>query len=242
MTPPISQIEGLGMTEDLAETELQDMPLEEAESDPVDDEYQTPVYNKMQVQDVVKREKQKAYEKGRRAAMMEQEESQQQQQLGGMSTPSREEIQRLIAEQAPQLLQDHVNEMQAKHTVNSFVNKMQAAEQKYPGIQEKLNDLDYNTITPLIKMANDMENTGDIINELMANPMKMGNLLALLYAQPKMAQKAMNDLSSSIKTNEDAKAQEVQAKDPMSQLKPSQNAGMDNGSLSVSDMRKMFRK
>lgn len=227
------------MTEDLAETELQDTPLEEAESETADDDYQAPVYNKIQVQDVVKREKQKAYEKGRRAAMMEQQE--QQQSLGGMSTPSREEIQKLIAEQAPQLLQDHVNEMQAKHTVNSFVNKMQAAEQKYPGIQEKLNELDYNTITPLIKMANDMENTGDIVNELITNPMKMGNLLALLYAQPKMAQKAMNDLSASIKSNEDAKAQEAQAKDPMSQLKPSQNAGMDNGSLSVSDLRKMFR-
>jgi hypothetical protein len=227
------------MTEDLAETELQDTPLEEAESETADDDYQAPVYNKMQVQDVVKREKQKAYEKGRRAAMMEQQE--QQQSLGGMSTPSREEIQKLIAEQAPQLLQDHVNEMQAKHTVNSFVNKMQVAEQKYPGIQEKLNELDYNTITPLIKMANDMENTGDIVNELISNPMKMGNLLALLYAQPKMAQKAMNDLSASIKTNEDAKAQEAQAKDPMSQLKPSQNAGMDDGSMSVSDLRKMFR-
>lgn len=231
------------MTEDLAETELQDdMPLEEAESEPVDDDYQTPVYNKMQVQDVVKREKQKAYEKGRRAALMDlQQQDTQNQSLGGMPSPSREEVQKLIAEQAPQLLQDHINEMQAKQTVNSFVNKMQVAEQKYPGIQEKLNELDYNTITPLIKMANDMENTGDIVNELMSNPMKMGNLLALLYAQPKMAQKAMNDLSVSIKTNEDAKAQEAQAKDPMSQLKPSQNAGMDNGSLSVSDMRKMFR-
>jgi hypothetical protein len=229
------------MTEDLAETELQDMPLEEAESETVDDEYQTPVYNKIQVQDVVKREKQKAYEKGRRAAMMELQQEQQPQSLGGMSAPSREEIQRLIAEQAPQLLQDHVNEMQAKHTVNSFVSKMQSAEQKYPGIQEKLNELDYNTITPLIKMANDMENTGDIVNELITNPMKMGNLLALLYAQPKMAQRAMNDLSQSIKVNEDAKTQAAAAKDPMSQLKPSQNAGMDNGNMSVSDFRKMFR-
>ena len=38
-----------------------------------------------------------------------------------------------------------------------------------------------------------------------------------------------------------AKAEEAQARDPYSQLKPSPTAGMDNGSMSVSDFRKMFK-
>ena len=43
-----------------------------------DDEMQVPMYNKIQVADVVKREKQKAYEKGRLAAMQELQAQQQQ--------------------------------------------------------------------------------------------------------------------------------------------------------------------
>ena len=56
-----------------------------------------------------------------------------------------------------------------------------------------------------------------------------------------MAKRAMMELSNSIKTNQDALAQEKQAQDPMSQLKPSTSAGMDNSAMSVSDFRKMFR-
>jgi hypothetical protein len=81
----------------------------------------------------------------------------------------------------------------------------------------------------------------DIMKELLDNPMKMGNLMTLMYTQPQMAQKAMADLSNSIKTNQDALAQEKQAQDPMSQLKPSTSAGMDNSAMSVSDFKKMFR-
>ena len=170
--------------------------------------------------------------------------AQQQQQggsLGGMQQLSSADIERMIAEKAPQMLQDHINQLQTKQTVDSFVNKMQAAEEKHPGLEEKLNDLDYSTMAPLISMANNMENTADIMAELLNNPMKMGNMMTLMYAQPKMAQKAMMDLSGSIKTNQDAVAQEKQAQDPMSQLKPSTSAGMDNSAMSVSDFRKMFR-
>ena len=116
-----------------------------------------------------------------------------------------------------------------------------AAEAKYPGIQERLNDLDYSSLAPLVEMANNMENTADVMKELLDNPMKMGNLLTLQFTQPRLAQKAMIDLSNSIKTNQDALAEEAQARDPISQIKPSQNAGMDNGAMSVSDFRKMFK-
>jgi uncharacterized protein involved in exopolysaccharide biosynthesis len=70
------------------------------------------------------------------------------------------DIERMIAERAPQLLQDHVNNLKNEQTVNSFVNKMQAAEAKHPGLEAKLNDLDYSSMAPVISLANDMENTG----------------------------------------------------------------------------------
>lgn len=239
------------MTIENFETEQQEeVPVEQSQEGVADD-MQTPLYNKIQMQDVVNREKQKAFERGKREALMQLEQQQQapvaqQQQasqgLGGMApaiTP--EQIKQMIAEHAPQALQDQIAEHKNKMLVDSFVSKMQAAEAKYPGLEEQLNKLDYSTAAPIIQMANDMDNTGDIMKELIDNPMKMGNLLSLMYAQPALAHKAMADLSNSIKSNEAAKADAAQAKDPMSQIKSSPSAGMDNGNMSVKDFRKMFK-
>ena len=238
------------MTEDLEIVDQGVAPETEAQSEPASD-----MLNKATVSKIVERERLKAFAKGKQEALMELQQQQQApqesaqapqqaaapQQLGGMQQMSAADIERMIAERAPQLLQDHVNEMRNKQTVDSFVSKMQAAEAKHPGLEAKLNDLDYSTMAPVISMANDMENTADIMKELLDNPMKMGNLMTLMYTQPKMASKAMMELSNSIKTNQDALAQEKQAQDPMSQLKPSTSAGMDNSAMSVSDFRKMFR-
>lgn len=244
------------MTVENFETENQDnLPVKQSIEESAPDEMQIPMYNKKQVSDIVKREREKAIEKGKREALMQMQEEQQanQQQpaqqiqqasqgLGGMpSQMDPNQLKQMLAEQIPHALQEHVATMKNEQFVNSFVNKMQAAEARFPGLEAKLNSLDYSTIAPLLQMANEMENTGDIMHEIIENPMKMGNLLSLMYAQPQLAQKAMGDLSNSIKQNQEAKAQEAQANDPMSQIKSSSSAGMDNGQMSVKDFRKMFK-
>lgn len=236
------------MTEDLEIVDQGVVPEPEAQGEPASD-----MLNKATVSKIVERERLKAFAKGKQEALMElqqqqtpqesapAQQAQAPQQLGGMQQMSAADIERMIAERAPQLLQDHVNNMKNEQTVSSFVAKMEAAEAKHPGLEAKLNDLDYSTMAPVISLANDMENTADIMKELLDNPMKMGNLMTLVYTQPKMASRAMAELSNSIKTNQDALAQEKQAQDPMSQLKPSTSAGMDNSAMSVSDFKKMFR-
>lgn len=210
---------------------------------------------------IVQRERAKAYEKGKREALMDMQQQpaqeaqapsavqaapqvipQQVQQLGGIPQLSQDQIRHMIAQEAPKALQEHVKSMQQQALVNSFVSKMQAAEKKYPGMEQKLNELDFSTIAPLIQHIDNMENTADIMNELIENPMKMGNLVSLFYSQPKLAQKAIQNLSSSIRTNEEAKQAETTANDPFSQEKPSLNAGKDDGNMSVSDFKAMFKK
>lgn len=241
------------MTEDTSAIEVQaEVNPESIAPESVPDDMQAPIYNKIQVQDVVKREKQKAYEKGRREAMAELESQQAQMQpqaqvpqsapsLGGMTQMTNEQIDKMIAERMPQALQSHVQEIQTRQLVDSFVTKMQAAEQKHPGLNEKLSELDYKTMAPLVELANNMPNTGDVMKELIDNPMKMGSLMTLLYTQPKLAHREMMNLSNSIAQNEAAKAEEAQARNPMSQIKSSMNAGMDNGKPSIADFKKMFR-
>ena len=228
------------------------------------DELQKPVFNQIQMQDAIKRERQKAYEKGQRDKLMElqtqqmpQEASQQQlapqqalqsmqgqqQGLGGMQQMSMEQIERMISERAPLAVQQHVNQLKSESMVNTFVNKMQAAEQKYPGLEQKLNNLNYEDtrMLRLIEMSNGLENTGDIMNELLTNPQKLSVVLSEVINQPYLAHQQLMSLSNSIKVNQTALADEVQANAPMSQLKPSTHTGMaDSKDVSVQDLRRML--
>jgi hypothetical protein len=226
--------------------------VQEQVSAPVDD-VQAPRFNQIQMNDVVKRERERAYEKGRIAAMQELQAQQQQQQqpqgqsLGGMQQFSQEDIERMIQEKATQATQEHIQsqlaELKQQQMVNSFVQKMEVAEQQYPGLEQELNQLNYNDprIHAFIGMVNDFENTGEIMKEVLDNPYKLSQILSDIQSQPYLAQKNLQKLSASIKQNQQAKAEEAQARDPYSQLKPSTSAGMDNGSMSVSDFRKMFK-
>ncbi len=252
VTPTKKSDRRVNMTKDL-DADIQDTtaPVEEAKN--TAPEGNADLLTRDIVSKIVDRERKKAFEKGREEAMAELQEQQSQQQapaeqiqqgqqsLGGMQQMSPQDIQRMIAEHAPQALQEHMQQQRTQQTIDSFVSKMQAAEAKYPGLESKLDELDYSTLAPIVKMANDMENTGDIMKELIDNPEKMSNLILLSYTQPKLAFKKMADLSNSIKTNTEAMAQEKKAQDPMSQLKPSSSAGMDNSDMSVTDFRKMFR-
>ena len=220
------------------------------------------------VQKIVKRERakadSKAYERGKREALMELQQQQeqvpaeQQQQavpqqpqqnvgLGGMKQPSQADIERMIAEQAPMALQKHVQKLQQDQMVNTFVSKMQAAEQQYPGLEEELNQQNYNDprMHSFIALVNQFENTGDIMKEVLDNPTKMEHLLSMSHNQPYNAQKALKSLSDSIKTNQTAKAEEAQARDPMSQIKSSTTSGNMEKSqhdMSQEDLRRLLVK
>ncbi len=226
------------------------------------DDDQKPKFNQRQVSDVIKRERERAYEKGRKDALMQQELAQQdvaqsappaqmQQQaqtgLGGMPQGmTQDQVRQMIAEQAPEALQAQIQAYKQDHMVNTFVSKMQAAEAKYPGLEAELNKLNYNDprMHSFIEMANAFDNTGEIMKEVIDNPHKLTALLADVQQQPYIAQKQMQSLSQSIKQNDDAKAQDAQARDPMRQLNPSSTAGItnDSSSMSVSDFRKMFKR
>ena len=251
------------MTDDLEDV-IQDNtePVAEAEAEPVETEAER-TFKSSQVKKVVEREKQKAFERGKREALMELQQQQQQpaeqqqmQQppmqngqsvgLGGMPQMTPEQVKQMIAEQAPQALQQHIQKAQQDQMVNTFVQKMQVAEQKYPGLEAELNNLNYEDprMHAFINMANGMENTGEIMKEVLDNPSKMENLLNMAYNQPYQARKALASLAESIKTNETALAQAQQANDPLSQVKSSTTPGASGSQhdMSVKDIQRLLFK
>jgi len=238
------------MTE-ITEIEAQDLGSPESKADEVNvasDDAQKPVFNQRQMQDAITRERKKAFEKGRNEALMELQDQQQMQQPVQQSQPmqqpqiSRDDIEQLIAQKTPEILAQQVAQVRNQQVIDSFVSKMQAAEQKHPGLEQKLNNLDYRDpgILNLIQMANNLEGTGEIMKELVDNPMKMGSMLNLFNSQPWAAQQAMTSLANSIKQNQDAEAEETQARNPLGQVKPSTKAGVSSGELSVKDLRRML--
>lgn len=240
------------MTDSL-ETDLQEIPSEPVVSDGVADES----LDKATVSKIVARERAKAYEKGKQEARMEQEQQMQQQApqapqpamqtFGGMQQAPQmdpEQIQKLIAEHVPQYLQQQAEQYQQKQFADGFIAKMQAAEKQFPGLEQKLNDIDFTSPSTLklVQMANNMDNTGEIMNELIENPEKMGTLLNLINEQPKIAQQRLASLSSSISVNRKAQDEEKSALEPIGQLKSSINAGVDDHNLSVKDLKKMLQQ
>ncbi len=241
------------MTEDVELVEQAETPDEAPQAEPAND-----MLPKSTVSKIVERERLKAFEKGKKEALMEfqqqqtqqpveQQQPQQAQSLGGMQQMSPQEIEQLIMQKAPEALMQQVNQLKQKNMVDSFVNKMQAAEQRHPGLEAKLNKLNYDdpAMHSLIELTNNLENTGDIMKELVDNPSKMTQVLMGIERQPYLAQEQLISLSNSIKQNQEALAKEAQARDPMSQLKPSTNAGMDDGkesSMTTSDFRKILRQ
>lgn len=239
------------MTDSL-ETDLQESPEEPVISDGVDDGR----LDKATVSKIVARERQKAYEKAKQEALMEMQQQQQAapeapqaapQTFGGIQQApqmSPEDIQKMIAEHIPQYLHQQAAEYQQKQFADGFVAKMQAAEKQFPGLESKLNEIDFNSpaTLKLVQMANNLENTGEIMNELIDNPEKFGVLLNLVNEQPKLAQQRLSSLGNSIKTNREALQQEQSANEPIGQLKSSVNAGVDEHNLSVKDLKRLLSK
>lgn len=249
------------MTEDLENVIQENEPVTDANEPAAEEPKKT--FTSDVVKKVVEREKAKAFERGKREALMELQQNQQpvEQQaqqpvpqqpqsnvgLGGMPQISQQDIERMIAEKAPLALQQHVQQMQQNQMINTFVQKMQQAEQEHPGLEAELNNLNYDDkrMHSFIAMANQLDNTGDIMKEVLDNPSKMESLLNMAYNQPYQAQKALKSLSDSIKTNKTAKAEEAQARDPMSQIKSSTTSGnkeVSQHDMSVEDIRRLLAK
>lgn len=244
------------------EIELEDIePADDSLSQAVVEE--EPKYDSKTVSKIVKREREKAeakaYERARKEAMMElaqqqpqapagappaDAQAQQPQSLGGMPQMSSEDIKALIAQQVPQHLQEQIHNVRNEHMVNSFVSKMQAAEQKYPGLEEKLGLLDYGKpkTKMLIEMVTQLDNAGDVMHEVLENPEKMSTLFSLMEEQPRLAMNKLQSIGKSITQNQEAAATHEQTKDPLSQIKPSTNTGMSDGNMSVSDYSKYWRQ
>lgn len=133
-------------------------------------------------------------------------------------------------------LAQQANEWQAQQIAQQFLSKLTAAKDKYPDFEETLSNLEVHKFPEVVQLANNFDNTADIMYELAKNPSKAVILKQCAQLNPNLATLELQRLSDSIKQNQAAK-QTLSAHPPLSQLTRSVTK-TDNGLNRVSDYRK----
>lgn len=160
---------------------------------------------------------------------------------------TQDDFRRMAAEEAQRLMdKSHedayrmTQEQDAQRIASEFFTKLNTGKGKYEDFDKVTGDLELHRMPNVVQMANQVENTADVMYELGKNPSKIANLQQLMGISPKLAMAEMKRLSDSIKQNDEA-ANFKSPKPPLSQMKPS-NIGTDTGgALTVSDYRRKYK-
>lgn len=215
-------------------------------------------FKQSEVNDLVGRVKHEAVERYKRSQEVDrnryEEPGYREQQESARTAPTQpqrpmdtDEIRRMAAEEFQRFMEKNqqeafrrTQEQEAERIAAEFFTKFDAGKKKYDDFDKVTSDLDLQAIPNVVRLANMVDNTADVMYELAKNPAKIANLQQLISISPKMAFSEMKRLAESIKTNEEA-AEYRAPNAPLSQMRPS-NTGTDNrGALTVSDYRKKYK-
>lgn len=142
----------------------------------------------------------------------------------------------------------NAEEQSASKIASEFFTKVGAGD---GGIREFENivaesGIELRSIPYHVQLANMVDNTKEVMVELLKNPMKVGAIQNLIDIdiragrQPNLALSEIKKLSESIKMNQNA-GRFQSPNEPLSQLRPS-NAGTGNqGALGVADYKRKYR-
>ncbi len=183
------------------------------------------------VDDVVKQAKYQAYEQGKKAAKEELAQQPVNPPTQVSAPLTTEEVRNLIVNHTEQ----QANELYAQQIAQQFLGKLTAAKDKYPDFEESLATLEVHKFPEIVQLANNFDNTADIMYELAKNPTKAVLLKQCAQFNPNLVTIEIQRLSDSIKQNQTAK-QASSVQPPLSQIKPSLTK-TDNGPITVRDYR-----
>lgn len=204
-----------------------------------------------QVNKIVQREKAAAADKARQEAQaqFQQELSQyqaQQKSMGGMTQIAEQEkikdeiYARIQKEKAEELQseQQAAYDREINALTDNYLSKMANGKQLYEDFETVTATFEPQAFPHVVVLASQLDNTADVMYDLSKNPQKLVTIAGLAERSPNMAREQLKRLSDSIKQNQQAKSQNVDAPSPLNAVKPSANAGSDGGGKTVRDLRK----
>ncbi len=128
---------------------------------------------------------------------------------------------------------------EAERTASEFFGKLATGKDKYQDFDQVIGGVkDWGKLAPAVGLANMVDNTSDVMYDLIKNPTKIAQIHALTQISPDLALAEVQRMSQALKINEDAAKAKMPNK-PLSQMRPS-NTGTDSGVLSVSDYKQKY--
>lgn len=179
----------------------------------------------------------------------ENESLKQQPPLGGQGSPvDSEAIRKQVYEDLVAQLQQQQEaqaqeqlKQEAQKLATDYHSKMSSGKEQFDDFEEIVADFDPSAFPQIVYLANNTDNTAAVMYELAKNPQKLATLSVLSERDPRAAQAMINRLSSSIKVNEQAKAQEKSVNAPLNRMQSSPS-GQDTKNVNdfdVKDFQKM---
>lgn len=169
--------------------------------------------------------------------------------MGGMSLPQVDtdaiaqkvfsDLQKKLQEESERRAQEDLQK-QAQQVADSFKSRMAAGKSAFEDFDAVMADFNPAAFPNLVYLATQVDNTPAVMYELMKNPSKLATVAILSERDPNAAHNMIGKISTSIKANEQAKAEEKEVAPPLSRLSSS-ITGQDSGERSVRDFKKMFR-
>ncbi len=129
-------------------------------------------------------------------------------------------------------------EQQMQGVASDYLSKMAGGKELHDDFEEVTSKFAVADFPEIVILANQVDNTADVMYDLVKNKGKLANINAMSRQSPQTAMQMIQELSDSIKVNGKAKSEARDAPKPLSRVKSS-TAGSDTGDLSISDLRKM---
>jgi hypothetical protein len=200
------------------------------------------LFKQQEVADLLTRERKEAVERYKRSAQPAQSQSPQQHQ----SNISTDDVRRIAAEETQNLMektredaQRNAQMQEAERTASEFFGKLAAGKEKYDDFDAVMGSVkDWGKLASAVGLANLVDNTHDVMYDLIKNPTKIAQIHSLAEISPDLALAEVQRMSAAHKLNEKATKTKM-PNAPLSQMRPS-NTGTDSGDLSVSDYKKKY--
>lgn len=183
------------------------------------------------------------------------QQQQYQSQPPQMQGKSEDEIRKLAAEETQRLRNEWIEEnrrnaeaQDAQRIASEFFTKVGAGEGGIAAFEKTVTEsgVDLRSIPYHVQLANKVDNTREVMEELLKNPSKIGAIQNLIDIDlragrtPNLAMAEIKRMSESIKTNQSA-SKFKSPNDPLRQLPPSNAASDNKGAMSVSDYKRKYR-
>ena len=130
-------------------------------------------------------------------------------------------------------------EKEAEQIAEQFFSKLKEGKKSYDDFDEVFDGVDFRSIANTVQLVNELDNTSDVMYELVKNPRKLIDFEIMAEKMRGKASSELKKLSSSIKQNKEG-AQTKHAPDPIRQISHTVSKGTSSD-LSVDDFTSFLR-